>query len=38
MDDGRYRAIFHSPMLPADAFQAAKDEMRICPWPWKSPH
>jgi hypothetical protein len=27
--DGRYRAIFHSPMLPAEAFQAARDEIRI---------
>jgi hypothetical protein len=29
VDDGRYRAIFHSPVPPADAFQAARDEMRI---------
>lgn len=26
--DGRYRSVFHSPVLPADAFVAARDEMR----------
>jgi hypothetical protein len=26
--DGRYRSVFHSPVLPADAYVAAKDEMR----------
>jgi hypothetical protein len=29
MDDGRYRAIFHSPLQPADAFHAGRDEIRI---------
>ena len=28
MDDGKYRSIFHSPISPADAFRAARDEMR----------
>ncbi len=28
MNDGKYRSIFHSPMPPADAFRAARDEMR----------
>jgi len=26
--NGRYRSVFHSPLLPADAFVAARDEMR----------
>lgn len=29
MDDGRYRSVFHTPMLPADSFLAARDEMRL---------
>jgi hypothetical protein len=29
MDDGRYRSVFHSPMLPADSYLAARDEMRL---------
>lgn len=28
MDDDRYRSVFHSPMCSADAFRAARDEMR----------
>jgi hypothetical protein len=28
MNDGRYRAVFHSAMPPADAYVAARDEMR----------
>ena len=28
MNDGRYRSVFHSPMPPADAYVAARDEMR----------
>jgi hypothetical protein len=28
MNDGRYRSVFHSPLLPADAYVAARDEMR----------
>jgi hypothetical protein len=28
MNDGRYRSVFHSPMSPADAYVAARDEMR----------
>lgn len=29
MTQGKYRSVFHSPMLPADAFRAARDEMRV---------
>jgi hypothetical protein len=28
MDNGKYRAVFHSPLLAADSFRAAHDEMR----------
>ena len=28
MNDGRYRSVFHSPMPPAEAYVAARDEMR----------
>ena len=28
MNDDRYRSIFHTPLAPADAFRAARDEMR----------
>jgi hypothetical protein len=28
MSNGKYRSVFHSPMSPADAFRAARDEMR----------
>jgi hypothetical protein len=28
VNDGRYRSVFHSPTLPADAYVAARDEMR----------
>ena len=28
MNNGKYRSVFHSPMSPADAFRAARDEMR----------
>src|SRR5579859_7878291 len=28
MSDGRYRSVFHSSLLPADAFVAARDELR----------
>ncbi|HUZ52940.1 MAG TPA: hypothetical protein VMU94_10480 [Streptosporangiaceae bacterium] len=28
MSNGKYRSVFHSPMPPADAFRAARDEMR----------
>lgn len=28
MNNGKYRSVFHSPMPPADAFRAARDEMR----------
>jgi hypothetical protein len=29
MTQGKYRSVFHSPLLPADAFRAARDEMRV---------
>ena len=29
MYDGRYRSVFHSPMLPTEAYVAARDEMRV---------
>ena len=28
MNDDKYRSVFHSPLPPADAFRAARDEMR----------
>jgi hypothetical protein len=28
MSNGKYRSVFHSPIPPADAFRAARDEMR----------